>query len=102
MRRDIAILGMLHRAAIGDGPPQLRELFRIRTGSLRMEDPLESQSPSRLMQRSIWGAVRVYNSLGGALQCATVKDLQGMLQARCKRVVVGSVFADWVNLYSSR
>ena len=34
MRRDVAILGLIHRAAIGRGPPQLREMLRRRKGSL--------------------------------------------------------------------
>ena len=33
MRRDIAMLGVLHRAALGEGPPQLKELFQRRPGS---------------------------------------------------------------------
>ena len=37
MRRDIAMLGVLHRAALGVGPPQLKEMFSLRHGGL--EDP---------------------------------------------------------------
>ena len=29
MRRDIALLGLLHRSAIGEGPTQFRELFKM-------------------------------------------------------------------------
>ena len=102
MRRDIAILGLLHRAAVGDGPPQLRELFKRRTGSLRLLDPLEGQSPSIRMRRSIWGVVRIYNTLGGTLQCGTVPVFQKHLQDRAKRVVTGSLLAEWHTLYSPR
>jgi hypothetical protein len=102
MRRDIALLGLLHRAAIGEGPPQFRELFRRRPGSLRLVDPLEAQSNSPFMRRSIWGLVRIYNSLGGTLQCATVKVFQKHLQDRAKRVVNKKLEDDWATLYSPR
>jgi hypothetical protein len=102
MRRDIALLGLLHRSALGDGPAQFREFFKRRQSSYRLEDPFVSQHPSPLMKRSIWGLVSVYNTLGGALQCAAVKDFQGMLQSRAKRVVAGSLVADWETLYSPR
>ena len=69
MRRDIALLGILHRAALGEGPPQFREYFRREEGSLRLVDLLENKTLSPLMRRSILGLVRVYNSLGGTLQC---------------------------------
>ena len=59
MRRDIALLGVLHRAAIGSGPPQFREFFKRRLGSLRLVDPLEGHSVSLLMRRSIWGLVPI-------------------------------------------
>ena len=52
MRRDIALLGILHRAALGEGPPQFREYFRRKEGSLRLVDPLENKTLSPLMRRS--------------------------------------------------
>jgi len=48
MRRDIALLGLLHRTAIGEGPAQFKELFKRRPNSYRLEDPLESQNASPL------------------------------------------------------
>ena len=102
MRRDIALLGLLHRSAIGEGPTQFRELFKRRTGSLKLVDPLDGQSASLLMRRSIWGLVKVYNGLGGALQCNEVKDFQGLLQERAKRIVAKNLLADWATLYSPR
>ena len=102
MRRDIALLGMLHRAALGNGPPQLREMFRRRTGSLKLVDPLEGRQPTILMRRSIWGLVRVYNTLGASLQCSAVKYFQGHLQERAKSIVSKGLLADWSSLYSPR
>ena len=34
LRRDTALLGLLHRAAIGEGPPQFLNLFKRKEGSL--------------------------------------------------------------------
>ena len=102
MRRDIALLGLLHRAAIGEGPVQFRTHFKRRVGSLRMLDPLENKSASRLMRRSLWGLVRVYNTLGGTLQCQTVKDIQHYLQDRARRIVSKNLLQDWGALYSPR
>ena len=57
MRRDIALLGPLHRSAIGEGPLQFRELFWRRRGSFKLDDPLESKRVSPLMCTTPW-AVR--------------------------------------------
>ena len=102
MRRDIAMLGILHRAAIGDGPVQFREHFYRKTGSLRLHDVLEGTNPSPLMRRSIWGLVKVYNSLGGSHTCSTVSAFQYLLQERTKRVVQKQLLGDWMLLYPPR
>jgi hypothetical protein len=102
MRRDIALLGLLHRSAIGEGPPQFHELFKRRPGSLRLVDSLQSGNTSLLLRRSIWGLVGVYNKLGNALSCKDVKGFQFLLQERVKRVVTGDLLADWAKLYSPR
>ena len=80
MRRDIALLCSLHRSAIQRGPPQFRELFKRMPGSLRLVDPLKERKASPMLQRSIWGLARVYNTLGGTLQCSDVKGFQILLQ----------------------
>ena len=98
--RDVALLGVLHRAAIGHGPPQLRNLFKRRYGSLTLIDRLENVRPSILISRSIWGLVRVYFSLGGALECKEVKNFQMLLQAHAKRVAVKGLLPDWHTLYT--
>ena len=102
MRTCIALLGLLHRAAIGEGPAHFREYFKRRAGSFKLVDPLATRKASPLLQRSIWGLVKIYNKLGGALQCSAVKDFQGMLQERAKRVVAKHLLADWEYLYSPR
>ena len=102
MRRDIALLGVIHRAALGEGPPQFKEYFSRRQGSLRLLDPLEGKNVLLLMRRSIWGLVRVYNTLEGTLQCGSVKELQKHCQDRAKQVVAKRLLADWDTLYSPR
>ena len=102
MRRDIALFGMLHRAALRDGAPQLREVLKRRAEGWMLVDPLEGQSPSLLMRRSIWGLIRVYNKLRGSLQCAEVKDFQMLLQERAKSIVRKGLLASWETLYSPR
>ena len=102
MRRDIAILGVIHRSALGDGPAQFKEYFKRRAGSWRLVDPLDGRSHSSFIKRSIWGLVRVYNTLGGTLQCGTVKEFQKHLQDRVKRVVEKQLLVEWCTLYSPR
>ena len=65
-------------------------------------DPLDGRSTSPFMKRSIWGLVRVYNTLGGTLQCGTVKEFQKHLQDRAKRVVEKQLLVEWCTLYSPR
>ena len=103
MRRDIAMLGMIHRAALGEGPPQLRQMFKRRLGSYMLEDPYAATSRSPLVRRSAWGLVPVYNRLGsGAQSILTVKDFQAYLQARVKRLIVRHGVDDWMHTYSPR
>ena len=101
-RRDIALLGLLHRAAIGEGPSHFREHFKRRAGSLKLDDPLANQKVSPLLQRSIWGLVRVYNTLGNAASCGNVKDFQGLLQARLRSIIEKKLLIDWDDLYCPR
>ena len=102
MRRDIALLGLLHRAAIGKGPTHFQSHFRRTEGTLFLNDILANTRPSLLMKRSIWGLVRIYNTLGSSLQCTSVTAFQKLLQDRAKRVVVKQVWANWPCLYSPR
>ena len=78
------------------------EYFKRHQGSLLLIDTMDNKQPTRMMSRSIWGLVRVYNKLGGSLQCANVKDFQKLLQNRVKRVVQKQLWAEWDSLYSPR
>jgi len=50
----------------------------------------------------MWGLVRVYNKLGGTLECGSVKDFQMHLQERAKSVVCKRLLPAWETLYSPR
>ena len=106
VRRDIALLGMIHRAAIGDGPPQLRDFFKRRKGSMMISDPYENTSRPPLLKRTAWGLIPVYNKLGsGAQSINAVKDFQWYLQERVKTLIrKGFIdqWKDWRRVYSPR
>ena len=68
MRRDIATLDILHRAAISEGPAQYRKYFYCKPNSLNISDALDGKMSSRLMRRSI------YNTLGGARAYTSMPD----------------------------
>ena len=103
MRRDIAMLGVLHRAALGEGPPQLRVFFRRRPGNCRLEDAYNGAALHPLVKRSAWGLVAVYNRLGsGAHTIATTKEFQGYLQERVKSPIRKGYLEGWDCSYSPR
>ena len=83
-RRDIAMLGVLHRAAAGKGPPHVREHFKV-TGQRQLEDP-RSRFKHPLFKRSALGLVAVYNALPMEIkQTRDVKSFQSLAQAFVKR-----------------
>ena len=105
MRRDIAMLGVLHRAALGEVPPQLKELFQWRPGSYMLADRFHGRPMHPLVKRSVWALVPVYNKLGsGAQKICNVKLFQQYLQERVKTLITKNL-ADldrWDCEYSPR
>ena len=96
MRRDIAMLGMLHRSALGEGPPQLRRLFKRAPGGFQLLDPYSGRSQPPLIRRSAWGLLPVYNRLGSSAQSiATVADFQKYLQERVKKLLQRGFTDGW-------
>ena len=61
VRRDIAMLGVIHRTVLGKGPRQFARHFR-RQGSSLLHDP-RNDNKSPLIRRSALGLVAVYNLL---------------------------------------
>ena len=90
VRRDIAVLGLIHRAVLHQGPPSLWRFFRInasaRVPALRRPKhnmQLCEWPASRdldLMRRSALGAIRVYNLLPQhVVDCSSISYFQKAL-----------------------
>ena len=94
-RRDVAMLGLIHRAALKKGPEQFHELFyeerRVKRPSTRLEERRRKHGRQlkeyragthlNVLRRSALGLVTVYNLLPEALVRLTeVKDFQKALQ----------------------
>ena len=113
-RRDMAMLGVLHRAVLKKGPERLHKLFyveentatsRTRLATRRHDKQLKEYRLRRFLEvlrRSALGLVAVYNLLPADLVAAgTVKDFQRTLQdLLCHRAVTGKL--DWKETYSPR
>ena len=104
LRRDIAMLGLLHRAALKQGPPHLQGMFKRRPGSFMLEDPHSNSGRQHSsLRRSAWGLIPVYNRLGSGAQCILqVRDFQYYLQERVKNLVTKHGVVDWQSSYSPR
>ena len=92
-RRDVAILGIIHRTVIGKGPPHFRRFFAPARTSNNPDGRLATNSHDRQLQtyrtgqfldvavHSILGALDVYNILPTYVFSAdNVKDSQNHLQ----------------------
>ena len=95
MRRDIAMLGLLHKVSLGIAPKPLMALlgqqpqnlyaqrFVVRPERLhsrQLHDPVEVSHPA-IIRRSVFGLIKVYNNLPEDVVAATsCKMLQGKLQ----------------------
>ena len=96
-RRDIAILGLIHRTVLKQGPSHFQKWFFPRSGQpsyatrlqehrhdKQLHDYLQG-SHSELLRRSPLGQVRVYNQLPQeAVNASTVKLFQRRLQKTLK------------------
>ena len=111
-RRDIAMLGVIHRAVLGEGPPQLRELFKLDRRDLRRSARhfrhdhqvacVFGDRPLGMTKRSVLGLCHVYNMLPANIaQCNSVKAFQGALQQLlCEQAVAGR--PHWEPFFSPR
>ena len=110
-RRDIAMLGLLHRVVTGTAPPPLQSLFpRAAAGTLfshgfgqgpphskQLADPIVP-GHGAVIKRSLFGLVSVYNKLPcSVVSCSSVKAFQSALQSILKSRV-GSV--GWRHCFS--
>ena len=115
MRRDVAMLGLIHRCVIGEGPPHFQPFFQLcgasRTHvntrrnamlhSKQLVNPLQGRF-LEIARRSALGLVTVYNYLPQELvDRPTVKDFQRQLQGLAKDACRQN-FASWEQIYSPR
>ena len=110
-RRDMAMLGLSHRVQLGIAPQPLADLFpRARSTMFSFVTALPKHdrqlqcdigpSPSSTMRRSLFGLVRVYNSLPAQIANAdTVKLFQKRLHMHLRCAAVNS-HRHWESMYS--
>ena len=113
VRRDIAILGVIHRAVLHKGPPQLWKFFRrsfearrlTERGVTRHSFQLVEWSSGRnleIMRRSAFGMIRVYNLLPeDVVAKSDLKTFQGSLTQLVRDRVV-ACDARWKVVLSCR
>ena len=99
VRRDIAMLGLIHRAVLGKGPAQFREFFKpdelvrregrgkhrlhLKLLPLHWSDfALPGSRPAAYVEQSAHGLIRVYNKLPVNIveRCSCVSSFQKSLQ----------------------
>ena len=111
VRRDIAILGVIHRAVLRAGPPQLWKFFRVDSVPTRRERRTRRHTTQLIewpcgrnldiMRRSALGMIRVYNLL--PVETVANSDLKSFQRALTDlvrdRVVAGDF--RWKVLLSS-
>ena len=103
-RRDMAMLGLIHRTVLRKGPGHFRQVFRVTDdGSRRHRYTLLDQGArSNLRSRSALGLIPVYNMLpADAVEHKTVSAFQANLQSMLKDRASSDV-QDWEKLFSPR
>ena len=112
VRRDIGILGMVHRAALRMGPPLLWQYFRVNLFATApahrrpRHDMQLVECPAmrdlEIMRRSAFGAIRVYNLLPQlVVNTRTVSSFQTQL-TNLVRARVHGLDERWKLLLSPR
>ena len=102
-RRDMALLGMVHRAVLGKGPQHFKEFFRLEpVEGQRHRFHVQDLTRTRLSKRSALGLIPIYNMLPSwAVETFSVKHFQTNLQELLKcRAQDGC--DDWQATYSPR
>ena len=91
VRRDMAMLGVIHRTALGQGPAHFKEVFPSASGATtdRIEDPRRFLRHP-VVKRSALGLVSVYNLLPDRIVAhrsvpAFQKSLQQLVLERAKQ-----------------
>ena len=113
-RRDIAMLGLMHRTVLGEGPPQFKKWFEIESAqALRRSArqarntvrPLKTLEPGRqlcVFRRSAFGLIGIYNMLPNSV---VAHDSVKTFQAALSQLVRREAACDnprWRDLFSPR
>ena len=110
VRRDIAILGLIHRTVIGAGPAQFSDFFMVEGHSpmpraprrhyRHLKDVCKVRSPDYLLHSAL-GGIRLYNLLPDAIISATTVAI---FQRRLQKLVCARAHAceDWRDSLSWR
>jgi hypothetical protein len=99
-RRDIAMLGVIHRTAMGRGPRHFRIHFQKQQDGY-IKDP-RAELKGAVVQRSAFGLVAVYNALPAKVKAShTVSNFQQRLQDVLKQAAVDGIL-EWPKLLSPR
>ena len=118
LRRDVAMLGFLHKVALGTAHPYTQNLFppapkeqnphqrtRLsqRRHNLQLQDRVLyfTQRPLEVLRRSVFALVKVYNLLPPAWVTGDVTHLQKCLTAAARRACADGA-DDWETLFSPR
>ena len=117
-RRDMAMLGVLHKVTLGSAPPQLSALFPVRGTAdepllyfqrLRHWRPLHnkqlhSHAPfncTEAMRRSLFGLVRCYNQLPqSVVDSGSIKAFQRKLQSALKEYALKGTDDAWARFFT--
>ena len=100
VRRDIAMLGVIHRTVLGKGAPQFSDYFKA--GQMqRLQDP-RKESSAPLVRRSVFGLCAVYNLLPpGIVAMKSVKAFQKGVQEMISKLAI-SGHPQWREVVSPR
>ena len=108
MRRDIAMLGLLHKIQLGVAPQPLLDMFRSspqnlasygfsstrRWYSYQLHEPVEVSHPF-IINRSAYGLIRIYNELPNHIVSArSAKVFQRRLQ-NCAKEAAKNNASNW-------
>ena len=101
-RRDIAMLGLIHRTILGKGPSQFSAFFQCDAqNSRKLIDPRRT-CKCPLISRSALGLVAIYNMLPISVTC---EKSVSVFQKRLQDIVVSLATAghpQWVQVFSPR
>ncbi len=102
VRRDIAMLGVIHRAVLGKGPAHFQKHFVLASQTMRKVVDPRASFKHPIIKRSVLGLVAVYNMLpASSVALNSVKEFQRALQhIVTERVKMGR--GDWEDTFNPR